>query len=135
MSAVWRIVAPWLVPAYYLATPLFGIVDYVTGASLRAAALDGRPLLKTAYYVGCTLLGVMMTLRPRWTRGLSLTESSFNILLLIVGLLGPYYRAVDQLASQGALSGSPITPSAATNFAVAAAVWVISFYRNPLVRG
>jgi hypothetical protein len=134
VPAAWKLGSLQLIVGYYLATPLFWLADYLTGASLRASALEGRPLLKAAYYGMCCLMGLVMLLRPRAISLLSLTETSFNLLLLVVGLLGPYYRALDQLATDGSLAAPPITSSAVVNFVLAGGILLLSFYQNKLVR-
>jgi len=126
----------WLrfVRAYYLATPVFLIINETLGANVRVAAFEHRPALKYGYYLMCTLLGLLMLLRPAWTGILGLAESSTNITLLVVGYLTPHFEAISQLAASGQLPQSPSAAEWFLNFAISATAWAISFYRNPLVR-
>ena len=43
---------------YYYATPVFVLLDYGWGISIRAAVLDSMPLYKNLYYGFCVLCGV-----------------------------------------------------------------------------
>ncbi len=123
-----------LVRLYYLATPLFLIINETLGANIRVAVFEHRPALRYGYYLACTLLGLIMLLRPPWTAILGLLESSTNITLLIVGYLTPYFQVIDQLATSGQLPPQHSSGEWFLNFAISAAAWTISFYRNPLVK-
>jgi hypothetical protein len=123
-----------LVRLYYLATPLFLIINETLGANIRVAVFEDRPALKYGYYLLCTLLGAIMLLRPAWTAILGLAESSTNITLLVLGYLAPHFRAISELATSGQLPQQHLAGEWFLNFAISAAAWTISFYRNPLVK-
>jgi hypothetical protein len=122
-----------LLQYYYLATPIFIVVDAVFGANIRVAALEHYPFLKYAYYIVCIGCGVIMRLEPRLSPVTALIESSVNIFLLILGLLAPYYQLVSQLSSKRMVETDVITSQLVTNFIISGAVWGISFSSNPLV--
>ena len=124
-----------LLQYYYLATPIFIVIDAVFGANIRVVALEHYPLLKYAYYIVCIGCGVIMRLSPRLSPVTALTESSINIFLLILGLLAPYYQLVSQLSSERMVETDVITSQLVTNFIISGAAWGISFSSNPLVSG
>jgi hypothetical protein len=123
-----------LISLYYLGTPVFFLIDWLLGASVRVAALDGQPVLKYAYYLVCTIGGVAMLRRPAWADKFGLVESTFNILLLVLGVLTPIYRTIDALARQEAPT-AVYSPGLVANFVIVAGMWLVTFYSNRFVHG
>lgn len=121
-------ILPKLVAIYYWLTPAFWAADVWLGANLRTAALEDRPGYKGIYYLFCLACGAAIWLRPAWTRLVGLTEASVNILLLVLGVLVPYFRLIDELASGGAnVNVSPFGVERTIAFLLAGGVWTISF--------
>jgi hypothetical protein len=120
-----------IVALYYWLTPLFWVLDAALGWNVRAAALEGEPGLKNLYYLFCIGCGITIWRWPGLTRIVGLTEASLNVLVLILGVLLPYYRLIDQLAAS-----EPIVPPVvfglfdALSFFLAGGVWAISFSLN-----
>jgi hypothetical protein len=115
------------VALYYWLTPIFWILDGAFGWNVRAAALEGEPGLKLLYYLFCLGCGGAIWLWPAVTRIVGLTEASVNILLLVLGVLLPYFRLIDQLAaSQAIVEPLRFGPLEALSFLFAGAIWVIS---------
>lgn len=114
---------------YYWLTPLFWLVDEAFGANLRAAALEGYPFWKAMYYfIGCGC-GLLIWKRPAWTKVVGLSEASLNILLLLLGILVPYFRIIEELAAGGAaIETSSLSPARATGLLLAGLVWAASFH-------
>ena len=71
---------------YYLATPLFVLVDMVFSYSFRAPFLSSEPAIRYVYYGFVLGLGVFLLWRPRFTEFVALTESSLSLLILIADL-------------------------------------------------
>jgi hypothetical protein len=117
---------------YYLATPLFWLIDLWWSADLRVAALDAWPTAKTLYYLACCGLAVLGVAAPRLTCLAGLLESSVNILLLLTSLLATYLATLES-AAVGSLTDSPLTLSKMANFLVVGTMLAISFYANPLL--
>jgi hypothetical protein len=117
----------WII-GYYALTPLFWLADGVYGANLRAVALQDAEGWRTLYYLICTLSGAALWLRPAWTDALALFESSLNLLLLVLGVLLPYWRLADQISSGQAVIATPYTPELVVNFMIAGSVALAAFY-------
>ena len=119
---------PNLVAIYYWLTPAFWALDVFFGANLRTAAFEGHSGWKAAYYLFCLGCGVALWLRPAWTRLVGLTESSLNILVLILGVMVPYFQLIDRLAAREAvIDASPFTIEKALSLLLSGAVCAIAF--------
>ncbi len=81
---------------YYYVTPLFVLLDYAGGISIRAAVLDSAPLYKNLYYGFCILCGVGVYALPRLTPVVALFESSINFLMTVLAIFLPYIRFITE---------------------------------------
>jgi hypothetical protein len=117
-----------LIQAYYLATPLFWLLDVLFHAPIRVAALP-QPGLRLLYYVFALGCGVLVRWRPRLTPFVGLAESSMNLLLLILSVLLPIFTLPTRVA-EGAEISLPFGPAMLINFFLSGTLLVISFYRN-----
>ena len=122
-----------LLQFYYLGTPLFVLLDLLFAANIRAAALEQYPVLKYGYYVLCLGCGIFTRTVPRLSAVVALIESSVNILLLILGVLVPYFQLIAQVASNQRIGTAGMTPALVVNFAISATIWAVSFYQNPVL--
>jgi hypothetical protein len=118
------------VDLYYLVgTPVFAALDHFAGISVRAAFLDGWPAARYGYYgicFGCGLAGWRL---PARARGIALTESTANIVLLIFSVMLGYYATIDQVANEQIVT---IThgPSYAINLVLATGALMFSYFRS-----
>ncbi|QDU89471.1 hypothetical protein Pla175_28610 [Pirellulimonas nuda] len=122
-----------MVEWYYLATPLFLLLDVFGGTSIRVSALDGAPMLKYGYYGGCFLAGVLFYRHEVFSAAFGLLESVANIFLLIWSVMGPYYDAIKR-AAEGEFIQPPMNIDHIINFVLVGAVLLVSFFRNPLIK-
>ena len=76
---------------YYLATPLFVVLDAIFGISLRIPFLDNAPVLKYIYYAMIFCFGLVIRRWPDTAKGISLAECSVCVTLTCVGFLVPQY--------------------------------------------
>jgi len=87
----------YLVPSvYYYITPLFILLDYAGGLSIRVAVLDSMPLYKNLYYGFCILCAVGVYALPRLTPVVALFESSINVLMTVLPVFLPYVRFITE---------------------------------------
>ena len=85
---------------YYALTPLFALVDFGLGVSLRAAGIadSGWRVAYYAFAVGCWFV---MRRHPRWTPLIGIGESSVSLFLLIWSVMGPIYALQQAVAENG----------------------------------
>lgn len=86
---------------YYLATPLFIILDALFGISLRIPFLDTAPVLKYIYYMLIFCCGLLIRRWPDTARVISLVECSVCLTLTCVGFMVPLYwhdRSLEAIA-------------------------------------
>ena len=81
---------------YYYVTPVFVLLDYAWGVSIRVAVLDSAPLYKNLYSGFCVLCGVGVYALPRLTPVVALFESSINFLMTVLAVFLPYLRFITQ---------------------------------------
>jgi hypothetical protein len=117
--------------AYYAATPLFALADFVLGASVRAAAFGARPGLRSAYYGLCVACLALSFARPGWSSAVALAESSLNLLLLVLAVFLPYWALADAVLDGRAVA-HPFSPGFVVNFCLAGAIWTASCYETTL---
>ncbi len=85
---------PRLIEAYYLATPLFFLVDIFLSFPIRVSAL-ADPGLRYLYYAFALGCGVASRVRPKVGPYVGLAESSLNILLLVLSVMLPIAQLPD----------------------------------------
>jgi hypothetical protein len=100
-----KAIAPLLVRlllGYYLATPLFLLVDLVWQAPLRVAFIQ-TDSTRFAYYGFCFLCGLVMWRWPEHGPLLGILESTVNFTLVALSILMPIWSAPDAIAAGGGL--------------------------------
>ena len=81
---------------YYYGTPVFILLDYFGGVSIRATVLDSMPFYKNLYYGFCILCGVGAFTLPWLTPLVALLESSVNFLMTVLAVFLPYFRFITE---------------------------------------
>ncbi len=81
---------------YYYATPVFVLLDYFGGVSVRVTVLDSMPFYKNLYYGFCALCGVGAYALPWLTPLVALLESSVNFLMTVLAVFMPYIRFITE---------------------------------------
>jgi len=84
---------------FYLATPVFYLLDIIFGWDLRISFLDDRPGWKFAYYLFCMGIGLLMWKWRILEPILGIIEGGVNMLLLTLSVLLPYYAAIEAISS------------------------------------
>ncbi len=111
---------------YYVATPLFWLLDVVWGVRVRVAFLDDSPVLRDGYYVLCLGIGIVATVAPRYASRLAFYESATNLGLLVLSVGLWYLRMLDWAAGPS-VAVPVLTPWQLLNFVFAAAAAAISY--------
>lgn len=123
-----RIRRAWVLEIYYLATPLFILADVVLHAPIRVSFL-ASPVHRWAYYAFCVGCGIACHRWPLAARSIAFSESSINLLLLVLSVMLPIWSVADQVLAGGPIT-SPMTPAKLINVVVSGLVLVIAFHRN-----
>ena len=115
---------------YYLATPVFFLLDYLLGINLRVSIPGGSEFWLNGYYVVC-FFAAFIVFKHELTGALfSLMECSINILLLFLSVMVPVFNlGQDPLESSGFKFGV----QEMIHFFIAGSVLLYSFYTNPLM--
>jgi hypothetical protein len=81
---------------YYYITPLFILLDYFGGLSVRAAVFDSLPLYKNIYYGFCIFCALIIYFHPQFTAVVTLFESTIIVLITVLSVFLPYVRFIMQ---------------------------------------
>jgi len=127
-KAPFRPVTFGLLRAYYIATPLFMVIELVSGISLRVPIFLSMPL-RCFYYGCCFACGTVCYLRPRATPAVALTESTIHIFLIFLGFGTAVISAAYNVAETTNIP-EVLTLKGILNFVTVGAVWVTSFYHS-----
>ena len=103
--------------AYYLATPLFVVLDFGFAMPIRAVGIES-PGFRLAYYSGTFLVGWVMAARPPLAPWLAMGESAANLTLLMASVLVPVWSLQETLDA-GAIA---YLPERVVNLAVSGSV-------------
>jgi hypothetical protein len=115
---------------YYYATPLFILLDCITGINVRVAALDSMPLYKYAYYGFCILCGLCIYIFPRYSPIVALFESTINVIMMVLLLFIPYvllFSNTEDILSTDSPVVQMFTPQRIVNLGLAGFVAVFAF--------
>jgi fumarate reductase subunit D len=83
-----------LIRAYYLATPLFVVLDALFGITFRASGLTLAEY-RYLYYGFCLLCALGCFLQVRYSALIAIAESSVNLLILLLGIMLPVIQLGD----------------------------------------
>lgn len=116
-----------IMQAYYAATVVFLLLDYLGGLNVRVAFLADAAGPRAGYYGFCLFCLVLMTWRPAWTAIVSAFESLVTLVSLIVAT---GTRAI--LVSDGMLQGTEpgISTAEIVNFLLAGGIAYVAWTRG-----
>lgn len=112
-----------LLTTWYLASPVFALIDVVTGFNVRTAFLGDSPL-RFGYYAASFLCGVVAQRRPALAPIVGMAESGLNVGLVIVGL----YLRVWAVAADETAAALPM--GLVINAGLSGLVFAASFYSS-----
>jgi len=116
---------------YYYITPLFILLDYFGGLSVRAAVLDSTPMYKNLYYGFCIFCALILYLRPQFTAIVTLFESTTIVLITVLSVFLPYVRFItqtDDVLTENWDIMSAFSIPRIVNLVLAGTMAVIAFY-------
>ncbi len=112
---------------YYAATIAFAVLDGVAGANLRAVGFAAAPGLRALYYLACLGCFALIRLRPGWAPAVTVAETSVNLVVLCVAVLGAPLLMVEGPPGEQAV---PRLPELLANFAICGTAGIIAFHQN-----
>jgi len=119
---------------YFYITPLFILLDYFWGVSVRVSALDSMPLYKNLYYGFCILCGVCMYIVPRYSAVVTLFESIINFGMIVFSIFMPYIRnmiyAEDILNADFKTMEEAINAQSIANLVIVGSFVVLTFHKS-----
>lgn len=113
---------------YYLATPLFALVDVGWDAPVRVAGL-GDDSARWVYYAGLVALGLVCRRWPSTAPWVGMSESVVNLVLLLLSVLLPIWSAPDAILAGGTPEGL-LDQAALGNVALSGTALVWAFHRH-----
>lgn len=119
--------ARWL-SGYYLATPVFAVVDMGLGLPVRVAPLvpEGGRL---AWYAGAFALGLLARARPGAAPWVGMLESAANLTVLLLSILLPIWSFPLADPAVGPVQVG-LTPEGAANALISGTAMIASFRRS-----
>ena len=116
---------------YYLATPLFLVIDLLLDQNYRVAIPWGADSLAYIYMILCFIVGGLILKNSSLLNVFTLIESSLNIFLLILSV----YLSIFALAGRPEQSGAfRFGTQELIHFAVVGSMFLYSFYSNKLIK-
>ena len=116
-----------LISAYYIATPVFFVIELLWGISFRVPFFLTEPIVRYGYYAICLICGIVCYFRPKTTPVIALVESTINVILLFVGYWKAVVGSITVVAERESIPAI-LTLKGVLSFVVPASVWVVSFY-------
>ena len=120
----------YLLGGYYLVTPAFLVLEWLTGLQIRVPAFLQEPVHRNTYYGICFAFGILFFLLPRLAGAVALLESSVNI-VLVFAIFG---KGIADVLTKAAEDPIEFVPTAETfsgdvvaGMLLAMVVWVFAF--------
>jgi len=110
---------------FYLATPVFFLLDILFQWDVRVSFLDDNIGWKTLYYIFCFGIGYMMWKIPSLEYVFGIIEGGVNMLLLTLSVMLPYYAAIDAISSGSEVS-NPLNTFSVINYIISGIFLLIS---------
>ncbi len=116
-----------LLSGYYIATPVFIIIELLWGAGFRVPFILANPFIRYSYYAVCFGCGAGCYLRPRAVPFIALFESIINVTLIFVGYAITIAAARMSVMETGE-AGEILSDNAMLGFFISASVAIFSFH-------
>ena len=105
--------------AYYAATVLFLLLDYVAGINVRVAFLETMPGLRAGYYGVLFVCLALMLWRPAWDNAIGTVESLATLIALIFHMATRSMIVTDAMLETGT---GFVTMAEIANFVISGSV-------------
>lgn len=116
-----------MILAWYLATPIFALLDLAFGINVRASFLDGQPALRLAWYALALGCAAAVARWPARAGVIGLSESAASIALLVLGAGIAYLRALDGALGEPSVVAPPFSPADVANLVLSAGALIASY--------
>jgi hypothetical protein len=116
-----------VVLGWYLATPVFALLDLAFGINVRASFLDEQPALRLAWYALALGCAAAVTRWPARAGVIGLSESAASIALLVLGAGVAYLGALDAALGEPAVVAPPFSPADVANLVLSAGALIASY--------
>jgi len=120
-----------LMSYYYLATPVFLLIELVLGGNVRVVIPGDSHAFLYIYLAVCFAAGIFLRNKPSLMSLFGLVESIVNIALLILNIYLPVVMLGGQLEGE---SGPLLTYADILHFIIVGTVLLAAFYSNSLFR-
>lgn len=121
-----------VVKSYYIATPLFLVLEFAFGFDLRVSSFISNPAWRIMYYLFCFgCMGIILW-RPGYTIGVGILESSVNLVFLFVGAALRWMFPFTWISEGGEeilWLDNPVTVMDVMNFVLVGTILIICFHR------
>ncbi len=121
-----------IVKSYYIATPLFLILEFAFGFDLRVNFFIDDPVWRIVYYLFCfACMGVILW-KPGYTIGIGILESGVNLVFLFVGAALRWTFPFTWITEDGdeiAWLEDPVTVMDVMNFVLVGTILILCFHR------
>lgn len=118
---------------YYLATPVFALLDFGFGLNVRAVFVEADAL-RAGYYLVPLVCGVVGWRRPDLAARLGMAESGISLACIIIGAWLAILGAGEAMSEGRALS-PVLSMRGMINVAMSGGVLALGFYGNQAALG
>ena len=118
-----------LVTAYYGATVIFVILDYLLDFNIRLVFLEAWPGWRALYYGVCLGFFGLMLWRPGWSSYIGAAESLLTLSLLIINMAMRVLVVTDAMIEEGR---GFVTLNELLNFLIVGSITYFSLVRGVL---
>ena len=116
-----------ILAAYYGATVVFMLLDYLLGINVRLASLQDWPAWRAYYYAFCLLCFALMIWRPAWRSWIGIAESLITMSLLIINMALRVVVVSDEMIESGR---GFVSTAEIVNFLIASSVVYLAYMQQ-----
>jgi len=120
-----------VIKGYYLATPLFLLLEFAFGLDVRVSSFISDPKWRLIYYLLCFVCMGIILWKPGLTVEVGILESSVNLVFLFVGAALAWMFPFTTVSPENdeIILRDPVTFTEIATFLLLATIWTICFRR------